>query len=329
MAPAPPRFHVLGHRPIVRVIVAGGAGFLGSHLCDALLARDDEVVAIDNLCTGSLENIEHLADEVRFAFVKSDVSDRVELDGVVDAVCNLASPASPPAYLSMPLETLAVGSDGARHLVELAERNDARFVQASTSEVYGDPDVHPQREDYWGNVNPIGPRSVYDESKRFAEALTMAHHRARGTDVGIARIFNTYGPRLAPGDGRVVSNFIVQALASEPLTVYGDGFQTRSLCYVDDLVAGLLALLDSDVTGPVNLGNPTELTVLELAHRVLAATGSSSSIVHRELPTDDPVRRQPDIALAAELLGWTPVVSLEAGLALTIEHFRTDRESRL
>jgi dTDP-glucose 4,6-dehydratase len=309
----------------VRVIVAGGAGFLGSHLCDALLARDDEVVAIDNLCTGSLENIEHLADEVRFAFVKSDVSDRVELDGVVDAVCNLASPASPPAYLSMPLETLAVGSDGARHLVELAERNDARFVQASTSEVYGDPDVHPQREDYWGNVNPIGPRSVYDESKRFAEALTMAHHRARGTDVGIARIFNTYGPRLAPGDGRVVSNFIVQALASEPLTVYGDGFQTRSLCYVDDLVAGLLALLDSDVTGPVNLGNPTELTVLELAHRVLAATGSSSSIVHRELPTDDPVRRQPDIALAAELLGWTPVVSLEAGLALTIEHFRTTR----
>lgn len=309
----------------MRVIVAGGAGFLGSHLCDALLARDDEVVAIDNLCTGSLENIEHLADEVRFAFVKSDVSDRVELDGVVDAVCNLASPASPPAYLSMPLETLAVGSDGARHLVELAERNDARFVQASTSEVYGDPDVHPQREDYWGNVNPIGPRSVYDESKRFAEALTMAHHRARGTDVGIARIFNTYGPRLAPGDGRVVSNFIVQALASEPLTVYGDGFQTRSLCYVDDLVAGLLALLDSDVTGPVNLGNPTELTVLELAHRVLAATGSSSSIVHRELPTDDPVRRQPDIALAAELLGWTPVVSLEAGLALTIEHFRTTR----
>jgi dTDP-glucose 4,6-dehydratase len=236
---------------------------------------------------------------------------------------NLASPASPPAYLALPLETLAVGSEGTRHLLELALQHDARFVQASTSEVYGDPIEHPQREDYWGNVNPIGPRSVYDESKRFGEALTMAHHRALGTDVGIARIFNTYGPRLAPGDGRVVSNFIVQALRGEPLTVYGDGTQTRSLCYVDDLVRALLALLDAHVVGPVNLGNPAELSMIDLADRVLAATGSSSAVVHLDLPEDDPVRRQPDVSLAASLLGWSPVVALDEGLASTVEHFRS------
>ncbi|HEY8081506.1 MAG TPA: UDP-glucuronic acid decarboxylase family protein [Acidimicrobiales bacterium] len=309
----------------MRVVVAGGAGFLGSHLCDALCARGDEVIAVDNLCTGSRSNVAHLGSQTRFTFIEGDVSSGVRVDGAVDAVCNLASPASPPQYLALPLETLAVGSDGTRHLLELAEGSGARFLQASTSEVYGDPEVHPQREDYWGNVNPVGPRSVYDESKRFGEALTMAHHRALGTDVGIARIFNTYGPRLAPGDGRVVSNFIVQALDKEPLTVYGDGSQTRSLCYVDDLVAGLLALLDSHETGPVNLGNPAELTVLELAKRVLEATGSTSDIVHRDLPTDDPSRRRPDIALAASLLGWSPSVPLETGLARTIEHFRTVR----
>ena len=306
----------------MRVVVAGGAGFLGSHLCDALLARDYEVIALDNLCTGSRDNIAHLDANRAFSFELCDVSSPGwTVEGHVDGVFSLASPASPPAYLALPLETLAVGSDGTRHLLELAERDGARIVHASTSEVYGDPVVHPQREDYWGNVNPIGPRSVYDESKRFAEALAMAHHRTLGADVGIVRIFNTYGPRLAPGDGRVVSNFIVQALRGEPLTVYGDGSQTRSLCYVDDLVAGLLAMFDASASGPVNLGNPTELTVLELAHRVLEATGSSSQIVHHALPTDDPVRRRPDITLAGELLGWAPVVSVEAGLALTIEHF--------
>ena len=306
----------------MRVVVAGGAGFLGSHLCDALLGRGDEVVALDNLCTGSLANISHLSEHRSFRFVECDVSVSAPVDGQIDGVMNLASPASPPAYLALPLETLAVGSDGTKRLLALAEGSGTRFVQASTSEVYGDPVVHPQREDYWGNVNPVGPRSVYDEAKRFSEALVMAHHRALGADVGIARIFNTYGPRLAPGDGRVVSNFIVQALQGDPLTVYGDGSQTRSLCFVDDLVAGLIALLDAQETGPINLGNPGELTVLELAHRVLDATGSSSKIVRCELPADDPTRRRPDITLAGELLGWTPVVTLEAGLAVTIEHFR-------
>jgi dTDP-glucose 4,6-dehydratase len=306
----------------VRVVVAGGAGFVGSHLCDALLARGDEVVALDNLCTGSAANLARARATRGFTFLERDVAVDGDVDGPVDAVLNLASPASPPAYLAMPLETLAVGSEGTRRMLELAERHGARFVHASTSEVYGDPLEHPQRESYWGNVNPIGPRSVYDESKRFAEALTMAHHRARGADVGIARIFNTYGPRLAPGDGRVVSNLIVQALTGEPLTIYGDGTQTRSPCYVDDLVAGLLALLASDATGPVNLGNPDELTVLELAERVLAATGSSSPIVHQPLPVDDPARRRPDVTLARELLGWSPVTGLDDGLARTVEHFR-------
>jgi dTDP-glucose 4,6-dehydratase len=249
--------------------------------------------------------------------VSSDIPDV----GAVDAVLHLASPASPPVYLAMPLETLAVGSEGTRRLLELAEAHSARFVLASTSEVYGDPLEHPQREEYWGNVNPIGPRSVYDESKRFAEALTFAHHRALGAPIGIARIFNTYGPRLSPGDGRVVSTFIAQALRGDPLTVFGDGSQTRCPCYVSDLVAGLVALLDADVTGPVNLGNTLEFTVLEIAHRVLEATGSSSTIVHDELPTDDPTRRRPDIARAAALLGWSPVVSFETGLARTIEYF--------
>jgi dTDP-glucose 4,6-dehydratase len=305
----------------VRVVVAGGAGFLGSHLCDVLLARDDEVVVLDDLSTGTLENIAQHDTNPAFQFVEADVSVDVPVDGAVDAVANFASAASPPAYLARPLQTLAVGSEGTRRLLELAERHGARFIQASTSEVYGDPMVHPQREDYWGNVNPVGPRSVYDESKRFAEALIMAHHRELETNVGIARIFNTYGPRLSPGDGRVVSNFIVQALRGDPLTVYGDGSQTRSLCYVADMVTGLLALLDSDVTGPVNLGNPIELTVLELAQRIIKAIGSSSVIENGDLPTDDPARRQPDIILAEKLLGWTPAIGLDAGLASTIEYF--------
>ncbi len=307
----------------MRAVVAGGAGFLGSHLCDQLLLRGDEVVAIDDLSTGRRGNVAHLEGEPRFSLLVGDVSDALRVDGRVDAVLHLASPASPPAYLARPLETLAVGSEGTRRLLELAEAHHARFLLASTSEIYGDPAVHPQREDYRGNVDPVGPRSVYDEAKRFSEALTMAHHRARGANVAIARIFNTYGPRLSPGDGRVVSNFIVQALAGEPLTVYGDGSQTRSLCYVDDEVRGLLALLDSDLTGPVNIGNPDERTVLELADEVRRATGSSSDLVHQALPTDDPTRRCPDISLARAQLGWQPSIGLEAGLARTVAYFDT------
>lgn len=307
----------------MRVVVAGGAGFLGSHLCDSLLARGDEVVALDNLSTGSLGNLEVARAHRGFRFFECDVAAGFSYAGHVDAVLHLASPASPPAYLARPLQTLAVGSEGTRRLLELAGASGARFILASTSEVYGDPLEHPQREEYWGNVNPIGPRSVYDESKRFAEALTFAHHRALGAGIGIARIFNTYGPRLSPGDGRVVSTFIAQALSGDPLTVFGDGTQTRSVCYVSDLVAGLIALLDADVTGPVNLGNTLEFTMLEIAHRVLAATGSSSPIVHEALPIDDPTRRRPDIQRAAAQLGWEPVVSFETGLAQTIEHFRS------
>ena len=304
------------------MVVTGGAGFLGSHLCEALVARGNRVVAVDDLSTGAQENVAGLVDHAAFDLVVADVSQGVPVDGPVDAVLHLASPASPPDYLARPIETLAVGSEGTRHALTLAAAHGARFVLASTSEVYGDPLVHPQPETYWGNVNPVGPRSVYDEAKRFAEALTMAWHRARGVDVGIVRIFNTYGPRLRPGDGRVVSNFLTQAIEGRALTVYGDGSQTRSLCYVDDEVAGILALLDSDLTGPVNIGNPDELTVLELAHAVLALTGSSSPIVHEPLPTDDPTRRRPDIAVARRDLGWEPVVELEEGLRRTAAYFR-------
>src|ERR1700676_560018 len=281
-----------------RVVVTGGAGFLGSHLCEALVARGDRVVAVDDLSSGAADNLAALLDQVGFELVVADVIQGLPVDGPVDAVLHFASPASPSDYLARPIETLMAGSEGTRHALSLAAAPGAGFVLASTSEVYGDPVVHPQSETYWGNVNPVGPRSVYDEAKRFAEALTMATHRARGLDVGIIRIFNTYGPRLRPGDGRVVSNFLVQAIEGRPLTVYGDGSQTRSLCFVDDEVAGILALLDSDLTGPVNIGNPDELTVLELAHAVLALTGSSSTIVHEPLPTDDPMRRCPDIAVA-------------------------------
>ena len=302
-----------------RLVVLGGAGFLGSHLCDHLLARGDEVVCVDDFSTGRRDNLAHLASRPRCSLVEADVSEGIPVDGAVDGVFHLASPASPPDYLARPLQTLAAGSEGTRHGLELAAACGARFLLASTSEVYGDPTVHPQVESYWGNVNPVGPRSVYDEAKRFAEALTMAHARTLGTDVAVARIFNTYGPRLRPDDGRVVSNFVVQALRGDDLTIYGDGSQTRSLCYVADEVAGLVALFDSDLTGPVNIGNPDEYTVSELARTIIEVTGSSSGVVHRPLPVDDPTRRRPDITLARNALGWEPTTPLAEGLALTAD----------
>jgi dTDP-glucose 4,6-dehydratase len=307
---------------VSHIVVAGGAGFLGSHMCDHLIARGDSVVCLDDLSTGSRDNLSHLLGHERFQFIVTDVSEKVELedDSAIDAVANLASPASPPAYLSRPFETLAVGSEGTRRLLELARAHDARFLMASTSEIYGDPEVHPQVESYRGNVDPTGPRSVYDEAKRFAEILTMTMHRTYGLNVGIARIFNTYGPRLSPGDGRVVSNFVAQALRGEPLTVYGDGSQTRSFCYVDDEVAGLIALMDSTETGPMNIGNPDERTMLELADLVLEVTGSASTITFAPLPTDDPTRRCPDITLARRALGWAPSTELRVGLARTAEY---------
>ncbi len=304
-----------------RAGVTGGAGFLGSHLCEALLRRGEHVVCVDDLSTGALANVAPLQGEPGFELVVADASAGLPVEGPVDAVFHFASPASPPDYLARPRETLAVGSEGTRHALELAARNGARFLLASTSEVYGDPAVHPQPESYWGNVNPVGPRSVYDEAKRFAEALTMAWHRAEDTDVGIVRIFNTYGPRLRPGDGRVVSNFLVQALEGRPLTVYGDGSQTRSLCYVDDEIAGILALFDSGLVGPVNIGNPAELAVLDLARAVVELVGSSSPITFAPLPADDPTRRRPDIGLAQRELGWEPVVPLEEGMRRTADFF--------
>ncbi len=307
---------------MARIVVTGGAGFLGSHLCDRLIARGDEVVCFDNLVTGLGSNIEHLLAEDRFQFEQQDVTEPFSVDGDVDAVMHLASPASPVDFGRIPIEILNVGSRGTEHGLQLAEIKGARFFLASTSEVYGDPLVHPQPETYWGNVNPIGPRGVYDEAKRYAEALTMAYHRARGVEVRIVRIFNTYGPRMRPEDGRVVSNFITQALQGQPLTVYGDGSQTRSFCYVDDQIDGQLTLLASDVTGPVNVGNDREFTMLELAEAVIAVTGSQSDIVFEALPADDPTRRRPDLTEAGTKLGWKPQVDLVDGLAKTTDHFR-------
>ena len=305
----------------MRAVVTGGAGFLGSHLCKALLERGDEVVAIDNLLTGSLRNLDALAGNPHFTFLHSDVSNYVHVPGPVDAVLHLASPASPVDFERIPIPILKVGSLGTHKTLGLAKDKGARFFLASTSEVYGDPLVHPQPETYWGNVNPIGPRGVYDEAKRFAEAMTMAYHRHHGVDVRVVRIFNTYGPHMRPDDGRAVSNFLVQALAGKPITVYGDGSQTRSFCYVDDEVRGFLALLDSEYIGPVNIGNPEEYTILELAKTVLEVTGSSSEIQFHPLPVDDPIQRQPDITLARTVLGWEPTVGLREGLRRTAEWF--------
>jgi dTDP-glucose 4,6-dehydratase len=308
----------------MRVLVAGGAGFLGSHLCDALVGRGDEVVCVDSLVTGRRLNVAHLIGRPDFTFVEHDIVRPLDVAGPIDAVMNLASPASPCDYLALPIQTLETGSIGTRNLLDVAVRSGARFFLASTSEVYGDPLVHPQTETYWGNVNSIGERSVYDEAKRYAEAITMAYHRAHGVDVRIARIFNTYGPRMQVDDGRVVSNFIVQALRGQPLTIYGDGSQTRSFCYVADEVAGFLALLDSDVRVPVNIGNPGEFTMSELAELVLGLTGSTAGVTFAPLPSDDPQQRQPDITRARELLGWEPQVALRDGLQRTIPAFESE-----
>ena len=307
----------------MRMVVTGGAGFLGSHLCERLLERGDDVVCVDDLSTGRLDNLRPFRHRAGFSFVEADVSECLPVSGAVHAVAHLASPASPRDYHRLPLETLAVGSRGTEYALRLARDHRARFVLASTSEVYGDPLVHPQSEDYRGNVSPVGPRSVYDEAKRFAEAISMGYQRAEGVDVGIVRIFNTYGPRMRPGDGRVVSTFITQALNGAPLTIYGDGTQTRSFCYVDDLVRGILAMLDHHATGPINLGNPVEVTVRELAEMVLAITGSSSAVEQHPLPVHDPRRRRPDITRASALLGWHPAVGTEEGLRRTVSHFLT------
>jgi len=306
----------------MRILVTGGAGFLGSHLCDRLLAEGHEVVAMDNLLTGNLHNLEHLEGQARFRFMKHDVTQFIRMDGALDAVLHFASPASPIDYLELPIQTLKVGSLGTHNALGLAMAKQARFLLASTSEVYGDPLVHPQPETYWGNVNPIGPRGVYDEAKRFSEAMTMAYHRAHGVDTRIVRIFNTYGERMRPKDGRVVPALISQALARQPMTVFGDGSQTRSFCYVSDLIEGIYRLLISNETDPINIGNPSELSVLEFARTIRRLTGTSSEIVFKPLPVDDPRVRQPDVSRARKRLGWEPTVKLEEGLARTIEYFR-------
>ncbi len=305
----------------MRILVTGGAGFLGSHLCDYLIEKDHEVICIDNLITGNIENIGHLSGNEKFHFIKHDVTEYIFISGHLDAVLHFASPASPVDYLEYPIQTLKVGSLGTHKALGLAREKGARFLLASTSEVYGDPMVHPQPEDYWGNVNPNGPRGVYDEAKRFAEAMTMAYHRFHGIETRIVRIFNTYGPRMRLNDGRVVPNFISQALSGKPLTVYGDGSQTRSFCYYTDMIEGIHRLLKSDVDTPVNLGNPTEYKILEFAKKIIEATGSTSGIIHKKLPQDDPKVRCPDITKARELLGWEPEVFLDEGLKKTIRFF--------
>jgi dTDP-glucose 4,6-dehydratase len=304
-------------------LVTGGAGFLGSHLCEALLSKGHRVICLDNLETGSLANIEDLRDDA-FTFLHHDVSEPIAIDEPLDFVYHLAALASPIDYMRLPLHSLKTGSYGTHHALGLAKWKRARFLLASTSEVYGDPEVHPQPETYWGNVNPIGPRGVYDEAKRYAEALTMAYHRQQGVDTSIVRIFNTYGPKMRPNDGRAIPNFLSQALAEKPLTVYGDGSQTRSFCYVDDLIRGLILLAESGEHLPVNIGNPGEYTILQLAEAVLAATGSPSQILFEALPVDDPQVRQPDITRARQILGWQPEIELDEGLSRTLESLERD-----
>lgn len=306
----------------MRTVITGGAGFIGSHLCERFLARGHEVICVDNLITGSLANIDHLRGDVRFRFIYHNISDPLLIDGPVDNVLHFASPASPVDYLRYPIPTLKVGSLGTHNTLGLAKLKKARFLLASTSEVYGDPTEHPQREEYWGNVNPIGVRGCYDESKRFAEAITMAYHRYHNVDTHIVRIFNVFGPRMRLDDGRVIPNFLGQALRGEPLTVYGDGSQTRSFCYVDDLIEGIVRLFEQGTPEPTNLGNPDEFTVRQLAERVTALTGCTAGIEYRPLPTDDPRVRQPDISRARQVLGWEPRVPLDDGLRRTIEYFR-------
>jgi nucleoside-diphosphate-sugar epimerase len=307
---------------MARIVVLGASGFLGSHLCDELIARGDDVVGIDDLSSSTGANLKALESEPRFTFLKGDIAEGIPVRGTVDAVLNFASPASPPRYLEMPIQTLRTGSRGTDNALQFALEKNARFIMASTSEVYGDPTISPQVETYWGNVNSIGERSCYDEAKRYAEALCMAYWREYQANIGIVRIFNTYGPRLDPTDGRVVSNFVCQALQGQNLTVYGDGSQTRSFCYVDDEIRGILALLDSNERGPINIGNPVEFTMLELAELVLELTGSQSQLVYESLPADDPSQRCPDITLARQLLKWEPTVDLREGLGHTIDWFK-------
>ena len=306
----------------MRAVVTGGAGFLGSHLCDRLLAVGWEVLALDNLITGDEDNLGHLGRNPKFRFERKDVTESIRIEGEVGYVFHLASPASPPDYLRFPVETLKVGSIATMNTLELAEAKGAKFLLASTSECYGDPDVSPQSESYWGRVNPIGPRSVYDEAKRFAEAITMAYHRHHGLDTHIVRIFNTYGPRMRLNDGRALPNFVFQALSGQPLTVYGDGKQTRSFCYVSDLIEGIYRLSQSDEHFPTNIGNPAELTIYEFAERIRSYFPNALPIVHEPLPEDDPKQRRPDITKAQRLLGWEPKVSLEEGLKYTLDYFK-------
>lgn len=304
-------------------VVTGGAGFLGSHLCDKLLSQGHKVICLDNLITGNIANIEHLAGNESFKFIKQDVTEYIYIPGEVDFIFHFASPASPIDYLELPIQTLKVGAMGTHKALGLAKAKKARFLLASTSEVYGDPLIHPQEESYWGNVNPVGPRGVYDEAKRFAEAMTMAYHRFHGVDTKIVRIFNTYGPRMRAKDGRVVPAFISQALKNESVTVFGDGKQTRSFCYVSDLIAGIFALAMSKQNDPVNIGNPSEMNVMDFAKKIIELVGSTSQIIHKPLPVDDPRVRQPNITLARKLLGWEPKVHVDEGLKRTIEYFRT------
>jgi len=306
----------------MRVLITGAAGFLGSHLCDRFIADGHQVIGMDNFVTGNPDNIAHLIGRPEFSFIQYNVTDYIYVEGPLDGVLHFASPASPVDYLELPIQTLKVGSLGTHKTLGLAKAKGARYLLASTSEVYGDPAVHPQPESYWGNVNPIGPRGVYDEAKRFAEAMTMAYHRYHGLDTRIVRIFNTYGPRMRPDDGRVVSNFIVQALRGEPISLYGDGSQTRSFCYVDDEIEGIYRLFFSDITEPVNIGNPDEFTIRQLAEMVIELTGSNSPLQLHPLPEDDPRVRRPDISRAREYLGWEPRIPLEEGLRRTIPYFR-------